>query len=72
MGWQVVGVVLGILLVIVGFIVVFRAVIHRERQDAADDPEAEDFLAEYFALEEFNDAELRERLEHLRGVPDLR
>ncbi|HTN78294.1 MAG TPA: hypothetical protein VMK16_01375 [Acidimicrobiales bacterium] len=71
-GWQVVGLVLGIVLVIVGLVVVVRAVVDRERHDTADDPEAEEFLAEYFALDEFNDAELRERLEHLRGVPDLR
>ena len=29
-------------------------------------------LDRYFALDEFNDEELRERIEHLRGVPELR
>lgn len=43
------------------------------RQERPTESDAEDFLAEYFALEPFkDDADLRERLEHLRGQPELR
>jgi uncharacterized membrane protein len=72
MSWQVAGVVLGALLVVVGLVMVVRAAIGRERRDTSEESNAEEFLAEYFSLEEFNDAELRERIEHLRGVPELR
>ncbi len=70
MGWQVVVVALSVLLVVVGLVLIVAAVKRREQPDPPDD--SEDFLTEYFALEEFNDAEFRERLEHLRGVPELR
>jgi uncharacterized membrane protein len=69
MSWLLLVLVLG-LLILVGVAAV--AVIRRPRTDPPADSDAEDFLTEYFALEEFDDNELRERLEHLRGVPDLR
>ncbi len=60
-----------------GFMVLIAVVVllvrRRARPVEATEPDAEDFLAEYFALEEFkHEADLRERLEHLRGVPELR
>ena len=74
MEWQLVVVAFGALLVVVGLAVVVHAVISRERQDPVDpdEPGAEEFLEQYFALEEFNDEELRERLEQLRGVSGIR
>ena len=72
MGWQVVVVALSVLVVVVGLVLIVAAVKVRGQPDPPDDSEAEDFLTEYFALEEFDDAQLQERLEHLRGVPELR
>ncbi len=67
MGWL--GLTLGIV-ILVAVVVVF--VRRSSRPEPPTDSEAEDFLTEYFALEEFDDEKLRERLEHLRGVPELR
>ena len=44
----------------------------RRRLEPPVATKADDYLTEYFALDEFNDEELRERIEHLRGVPELR
>ena len=56
--------------------VVVAVVLLLVRRNAKPEPgtdfDSEEFLAEYFALEEFNDEDLRDRLEHLRGVPELR
>ena len=59
------------------FMVLIAVVVVLLRRSARPQPstesDAEDYLTEYFALEEFtHDADLRERLEHLRGVPELR
>ncbi len=61
-----------------GFMVLIAVVVflvrRRARPQQATEPDAEDFLAEYFALEEFARTTpiSRERLEHLRGQPELR
>ena len=69
MGW--------LLALTLGFVVLIAVVVflvrRRARPVRPTEHDAEDFLAEYFALEEFeHDADLRERLEHLRGQPELR
>jgi uncharacterized membrane protein len=71
MGWLFAS-MLGFVVLIAVVLVVFL-VRRSARPERPTESDAEDYLAEYFALEEFNnDADLRERLEHLRGVPELR
>jgi hypothetical protein len=69
MGW-----LLALTFGLMGLIAVVVLLAHRSaRRVRPTESDAEDFLAEYFALEEFtHDADLRERLERLRGQPELR
>ena len=69
MGW-----LLALTLVFVVLVAVVAVLVRRStRSEPPAESDAEDFLTEYFALEEFkHDADLRERLEHLRGAPELR
>jgi uncharacterized membrane protein len=71
MEWFVVGCALALVFVIVVAWVVFLELCRR-RLEPPVATKADDYLTEYFALDEFNDEELRERIEHLRGVPELR
>ena len=69
MGWLL-ALTLGLMVLIAVVVFVVR---RRARPVTPTEHDAEDFLEEYFALEEFeHDADLRERLEHLRGQPELR
>jgi hypothetical protein len=70
MGWQLVAGGLLFAMVVVAWVVFLE--LCRKRLEPPVATEAEDYLTEYFALEEFDDEELRERIEHLRGVPELR
>ena len=58
---------------LIGLIAVVVLFTHRSaRQERPDESDAEDFFARYFALESFKeDADHQERLEHLRGRPEV-
>ena len=63
-------VVAGVFVIVVAWVVLLELCKRRLEPPVAT--EADDYLTEYFALDEFNDEELRERIEHLRRVPELR
>ena len=72
MSWQLFAGTLGFLVLLAAVIVLL---VRRRRSQPsmglATESQPEAFLTEYFALDEFNDEELRQRLERMRSAPNV-